>query len=129
MVGVLPVGGGGPAGRGSERRPGRLDIVYLHDPDDHWRQAPIDLWYWGDIDTHGFAILSRVRSHFPHTRSLLMDRHTLLAHRAHWGEEKHQTSEPPVHLTPAEAQLEQDLRLGTYQPHLRLEQERIPSAQ
>ncbi|BFO23151.1 hypothetical protein SHKM778_95390 (plasmid) [Streptomyces sp. KM77-8] len=38
--------------------------------------ADIDLWYWGDIDTHGFAILSRVRGHFPHTRSLLMDRHT-----------------------------------------------------
>ncbi|MEU3511562.1 DUF3322 domain-containing protein [Streptomyces longwoodensis] len=88
--------------------------------------ADIDLWYWGDIDTHGFAILSRVRSHFPHTRSLLMDRHTLLAHRAHWGEEKNQTTEPPTHLTPREAELEQDLRLGTYQPHLRLEQERIP---
>ncbi|WP_031034615.1 DUF2220 domain-containing protein, partial [Streptomyces sp. NRRL WC-3725] len=68
--------------------------------------ADIDLWYWGDIDTHGFAILSRVRSHFPHTRSFLMDRHTLLAHRAHWGEEKNQTTEPPTHLAPAEAQLE-----------------------
>ncbi|GLW74948.1 hypothetical protein Kpho02_72450 [Kitasatospora phosalacinea] len=88
--------------------------------------ADIDLRYWGDIDTHGFAILSQVRRHFPHTRSFLMDRKILLAHRAHWGEEKTQTPEPPAHLTPDEADLEQALRLGAYTPHLRLEQERVP---
>lgn len=67
-----------------------------------------------------------MRGLFPHTKSFLMDRGTLLAHRAHWGEEEKPTAEPPPHLTPAEAQLEHDLRLGTYQPRLRLEQERIP---
>ncbi len=25
-----------------------------------------DLFYWGDIDTHGFAILDQLRGHFPH---------------------------------------------------------------
>ncbi|MFB8198373.1 Wadjet anti-phage system protein JetD domain-containing protein [Kitasatospora purpeofusca] len=88
--------------------------------------ADVDLRYWGDIDTHGFAILSHVRRHFPHTRSFLMDRETLLAHRAHWGEEKTQTAEAPAHLTPDEAGLERELRLGTHRPHLRLEQERLP---
>jgi hypothetical protein len=39
------------------------------------------LHYWGDIDTHGFAILDQLRGHFPHAASLLMDRETLLAHR------------------------------------------------
>ncbi|KDN85728.1 hypothetical protein KCH_23860 [Kitasatospora cheerisanensis KCTC 2395] len=88
--------------------------------------ANVDLRYWGDIDTHGFAILSQVRRHFPHTRSFLMDRSTLLDHKAHWGEEKTQTPEQPAHLTLDEAEVERDLRLGTYKPHLRLEQERIP---
>ncbi len=29
--------------------------------------------YWGDIDAHGFQILSQLRLYFPHTQSLLMD--------------------------------------------------------
>jgi hypothetical protein len=40
--------------------------------------------YWGDLDTHGFAILSRLRQHLPQARSLLMDTETLLAHRDLW---------------------------------------------
>ena len=38
----------------------------------------------GDIDTHGFAILDRLRAWLPQTRSVLMDRDTLLAHRDRW---------------------------------------------
>ena len=29
--------------------------------------------YWGDIDVHGFQILSQLRSYFPKTQSCLMD--------------------------------------------------------
>ena len=47
--------------------------------------------YWGDIDTHGYAILSRARSHLPHLRSILMDEQTLLAYRPLW------TTEPSQH--------------------------------
>jgi hypothetical protein len=47
--------------------------------------------YWGDIDTHGFAILDQLRAHFEHVDSFLMDRATLLAFRSLWGEE---TSRP-----------------------------------
>ena len=39
--------------------------------------ADLDVVYWGDIDTHGFAILDRLRRHFPRLRSVLMDRATL----------------------------------------------------
>ncbi|TCR15903.1 Wadjet anti-phage system protein JetD domain-containing protein [Streptomyces sp. BK205] len=85
----------------------------------------VDLYYWGDIDTHGFAILDQVRGRFPHTTSLLMDRATLLAHESHWGQEKTQARDGLTHLTPEEAHLDQDLRAGAYRPHLRLEQERI----
>lgn len=47
-----------------------------------------ELVYWGDIDTHGFAILDRLRASFPHVRSLMMDAHTLHAHRHLWGQEE-----------------------------------------
>lgn len=57
--------------------------------------ADLDLTYWGDIDTHGLAILSRLRHRFPHARSILMDEATLLAHRSQWGTEPDPTSTPP----------------------------------
>jgi hypothetical protein len=44
----------------------------------------LEVSYWGDIDTHGFVILDRLRSMFPKVRSMLMDRETLLAHRGQW---------------------------------------------
>ncbi len=33
--------------------------------------------YWGDIDVHGFHILSALRRAFPHVESVMMDRSTL----------------------------------------------------
>jgi hypothetical protein len=83
------------------------------------------LFYWGDIDTHGFAILDRVRQRFPHTRSLLMDVKTLLAHESHWVTEASPTVESIHHLIGEEAELYRDLIEGTYGPSVRLEQERI----
>lgn len=86
-----------------------------------------DVLYWGDIDTHGFAILGRLRVHLPQVRSLLMDEATLQAHRHLWGQEepdKRYTGDPQ-HLTQAEQQLFQSLRDDRYEEHLRLEQERI----
>lgn len=35
--------------------------------------ADCTLWYWGDLDTQGFAILSQLRGYWPQTRSFLMD--------------------------------------------------------
>lgn len=32
-----------------------------------------DIVYWGDIDAHGFQMLSQLRSYFPQTQSLMMD--------------------------------------------------------
>ncbi|MFB6396606.1 Wadjet anti-phage system protein JetD domain-containing protein [Polymorphospora lycopeni] len=84
-----------------------------------------ELVYWGDVDTHGFAILDRLRQIFPHTRSILMDRDTLLTHRAHWGREPSPIRTGLPHLHPAEADLYADLLADRYAPALRLEQERI----
>jgi hypothetical protein len=87
--------------------------------------ADRDIYYWGDIDTHGFAILDQLREHFPQTRSLLMDRATLLAHRDLWGQEDVPTKRPLCRLRPDEASLYEDLCLDRIAPALRLEQERI----
>jgi hypothetical protein len=35
--------------------------------------AGCDIWYWGDLDAQGFAILSQLRGYWPQTRSFLMD--------------------------------------------------------
>lgn len=83
------------------------------------------LYYWGDIDTHGFAILDQLRGHFPQVGSFLMDRQTLLAHRSHWGEEADPIRHDLVRLTAEEAAVYDDLRCDRLQTRLRLEQERV----
>jgi len=83
------------------------------------------LHYWGDIDTHGFAILDQLRGHFPGVASFLMDRETLLAHRLHWGEEPDPARHDLSRLTTEEAAVYDDLRFDRHQPRLRLEQERV----
>lgn len=87
--------------------------------------ADCDVRYWGDLDTHGFAILSRLRFWFPQVRSLLMDRSTLLAHRDRWGAEPSPTRARLEHLTTAEADLYRDLVEDVFGVAVRLEQERI----
>ncbi len=82
--------------------------------------------YWGDIDTHGFAILDRLRAIFPQTKSLLMDQATLLAHRSHWNFEAAPQSAELSHLDSEERPLYDDLRYDRLGSGVRLEQERVP---
>ncbi len=90
--------------------------------------AELDLVYWGDIDTHGFVILNRLRRRFGHARSILMDRATLLAHRGQWVTEPRPAAARLDLLDPEEAELYRDLLDGTLGPSIRLEQERISFA-
>lgn len=83
------------------------------------------LLYWGDIDTHGFAILDQLRAVFPHAESLLMDRNTLLSFRDQWGREDKPAKRELSRLTADEATLYDELRNDRYGKNLRLEQERI----
>jgi len=79
--------------------------------------------YWGDLDTHGFAILNRLRHHLPRVDSVLMDVGTLLAHRSLWArEEKPQSAQLPL-LTASEREAYEVL---LSEPNARLEQERLP---
>jgi hypothetical protein len=89
-----------------------------------WLQGR-DLHYWGDIDTHGFAILDQLRAHFPTTVSFLMDRDTLLAHQLHWGREAQPELRDLKRLNNEEFALYDDLRRNRLSDQLRLEQERI----
>jgi hypothetical protein len=87
--------------------------------------ADKEVVYWGDIDTHGFAILNRLRGHLPGLRSILMDRETLLAHRPQWSSEAVPTKRPLRDLTDEEQCLYADLVSERYGPGIRLEQERV----
>lgn len=89
--------------------------------------ATKQLYYWGDIDTHGFAILNRFRRAFPDAHSLLMDRATLEAHRAIWGHEDDtkRFNGTLGNLNEAESALYDALRENRLAPALRLEQEHI----
>ena len=84
-----------------------------------------DVQYWGDIDTHGFAILDRLRASLPQARSVLMDRETLLAHRDRWGSEDRPARSTLTRLTPAEHDLYVELVEDGLGERVRLEQERI----
>mgnify|MGYP001555178438 CR=1 FL=1 len=89
-----------------------------------WLQR-VNLIYWGDIDTHGFAILDQLRARFPQVQSLLMDEATLLSHREAWVTEGAPHSRELKHLAASEQRLYQALCSNRYGDQLRLEQERI----
>lgn len=89
-----------------------------------WLQTK-EVYYFGDIDTHGFNILSMVRSFLPHTISILMDEETLLSHRAMWVTERKQQMGKIPNLNPEEIQILNGLQTNSYGQNVRLEQERI----
>ncbi len=91
-----------------------------------WLARAEHIDYWGDIDTHGLAILGRLRGHLPRVQSVLMDHATLLAHQPLW------VTEPKPHgagrienLTAVEQTLYTDLKHDRFGVRVRLEQERI----
>jgi hypothetical protein len=81
--------------------------------------------YWGDIDTHGFAILDQLRGYFPHVESVLMDRETMLHFKQLWGIEPQPINRNLTRLRPNEMSLYDELRTNSLRMKLRLEQEHI----
>jgi hypothetical protein len=92
--------------------------------DANWLHAT-QMLYWGDIDTHGFAILDQLRACFGHAQSLLMDRATLEHHRPWWDRECSPFTGRLDRLTADESDLLEDLRHNRLGDAVRLEQERI----
>jgi hypothetical protein len=77
--------------------------------------------YWGDIDVHGFEMLSRIRKHFNHTQSILMDKTTFEKYFEN-DSGKPTTDTTALNLTDIEKELYNLLKTNNW----RLEQEKIP---
>lgn len=90
-----------------------------------WLRSASRVRYWGDLDTHGFAILNQFRSQVTSTRSVLMDRRTLLQHRDRWVIEPKPTRAELRHLDRVDRELYEDLAGGEFGVGVRLEQERV----
>jgi hypothetical protein len=102
-----------------------LGYAVNHLKDIPWIHSSV-CYYWGDIDTHGFAILNRARAHFPHLKSLLMDKEVFFEAREFWVRETSAARmESMLYLTEPEKEMYQHLRDNTWGNQLRLEQERI----
>ncbi|MEQ8485116.1 MAG: DUF2220 family protein [Pseudomonadales bacterium] len=82
--------------------------------------------YWGDLDTHGFAILNRARACLPGLKSILMDESTLHAHRDLWVQERTQHSADTLPLlSDREQAVYASLKCNVWGQNVRLEQERV----
>jgi hypothetical protein len=91
-----------------------------------WLQA-IPSIYWGDVDTHGFAILDRARKALPQLRSVLMDESITLRYQNLWGTEPAQTTNFALeHLSEHELAVYTALKANAWGQKVRLEQERLP---
>jgi hypothetical protein len=86
--------------------------------------ADKEIFYWGDIDTHGLKILSQIRGYFQNTRSIMMDFETLNAFKDDWdkGEPINETNLP--NLNSEEQELFRFVRADNTNT-IRLEQEKI----
>jgi len=80
--------------------------------------------YWGDIDAHGFQILSQIRGYFPRTQSCMMDFETFreFKYLAVTGTDTNVTA--LENLTPEEHELFE--YLINLKENNRLEQEKVP---
>lgn len=81
----------------------------------------MEILYWGDIDVQGFEILSRLREHFTHVKSVLMDKVTF---ETFFENDKGTPTNisTKLNLTDREQELYNILKTNNW----RLEQEKVP---
>ncbi len=79
-----------------------------------------EVFYWGDIDTHGLQILSQIRGYFPLLRSIMMDFETLNSFKSDWGHGEPITVSNLQNLNHEE----QELFAFVKENNIRLEQEK-----
>jgi hypothetical protein len=82
------------------------------------------IFYWGDLDVHGFQILHQIRTYYPHTQSLMMDKMTFEAFQEFVGNGETNDIETLTSLSNHENDLYKLLKSRTTKN--RLEQEKIP---
>lgn len=111
----------------------RVGVVVLHSLGNHldaleqlsWLPSH-NTWYWGDLDRHGFTLLSRARSRHNGLAGVLMDPDALAKYGHLKTEENEQRwDSPDPTLTYDESEALRLLAAGDG-PYARIEQERIP---
>lgn len=97
---------------------GGFNIKYLSFVD--WLTGQ-DIYYWGDIDTHGFQILNQMRSYYPQTKGILMNKETFDSYT------EYAVKGSPTGNYTLEYLHEPEIELYNFlkESNLRLEQERI----
>lgn len=83
-----------------------------------------EIYYWGDLDSRGFDILSKFREELPKTKSIFMDSFTYESYSHLSTNENKPISWIPVNLTTEELELFN--YLNSSEKWNRLEQEKIP---
>ncbi|MDD3836039.1 MAG: DUF2220 domain-containing protein, partial [Sulfurimonas sp.] len=85
-----------------------------------------EIYYWGDIDMDGFAILSQARGYFPQIKSLMMDMKTLEMFKTLTTDSHHKTYKKLENLTKEEAITYEAIYHDAYGKNISIEQEKIP---
>lgn len=100
---------------------GGFNVSYLKNV--QWLNTK-NIFYWGDIDEHGFQILHQIRNYFSQTKSIMMDTDTFEKFQDLAGNGEKNIAATLSNLTEDEALLYQTLKGRTSKN--RLEQEKIP---
>jgi len=86
-----------------------------------------NIYYWGDIDLDGYAILSQLRGYFPHAKSLMMDMETFQKfEKTAVKYINKKTSKELQNLKQSEIAVYNLLSCGMCDDDIRIEQEKIP---
>lgn len=100
---------------------GGFNVSYLRNAE--WLQRK-KIFYWGDIDEHGFLILHQIRSYYSQTQSVLMDHLTFNTFKDYAVKGERNKAEKLYFLNKDETALYNFLKL--LEENNRLEQEKIP---
>jgi hypothetical protein len=85
-----------------------------------------EIYYWGDIDMDGFAILSQARGYFPQIKSIFMNIKTVEEFKELGVQSSDKVYKKLDNLAKEEALLYERLFSDYYGKNFRLEQERLP---
>ena len=102
---------------------GGFNISFLRNA--AWLQTK-QIYYWGDIDEHGFQILHQIRSYFPQTQGVMMDKATFDAFQEFAVDGERNKADRLTNLNTDEAKLYALLKESL--KNNRLEQEKISQA-
>jgi hypothetical protein len=100
---------------------GGFNIKYLFDID--WLKS-MNIFYWGDIDAHGFLILNQMKGYYGQTKNIMMDWETFTEFESLVGNGKKIANYQLDCLSDAEKTLYTHLKNSNQ----RLEQEKVPHA-